>query len=421
MRQRTLWALAASVLAAACGGSNFTSVSDAGGGGDGGSSSSSGGSSGGSGSGGSSGSGSGSSSGSSSSSSGGGVGDSGPGGACDGGLTSCGGKCVDTGNDPQNCGGCGVVCNTQCVAGVCSLISADAGTPPKVGDNACLAIDATNVYWGTGLAAGSVWKVPITGGAPVQLIGGQAAPHGMASDGTTLFYGNQGTAATCTGTIESIPIGGTTSTQIAMGQCVPLDVAVDAKNVYWTNSGDGSVWQSDKTNPNPMKIAGGNGASPGYLRVDATSVYFTSASNGMGVVSRVPIGGGTVTAVTSSVPSPGHIAIDATHAYFGSRGTTTAAILAVGLNGMGANPAQTVTNLPALNGIETDGTHIWFAEATDVQPYAANTGEIHRVTVGGANDKILASKQNGPNCIAVDATSVYWIETGGGMISKTGK
>jgi hypothetical protein len=402
MRQRTLWALAASVLAAACGGSNFASVSDGGGGGDGGSSSSSGGSG----------------------SSSGRVGDSGldaPVAACDGGLTSCKGKCVDTGNDPQNCGGCGVVCNTQCVAGVCALIIADAGTPPKVGDNACLAIDATNVYWGTGLAGGSVWKVPITGGAPTQLVGGQAAPHGMASDGTTLFYGNQGTGATCTGSIESIPIGGTTPAQIASGQCVPLDVAVDAKNVYWTDSGDGSVWQSDKTNPNPMKIAGGNGAAPGYLRVDATSVYFTSAVNGTGVVSRVPIGGGTVITVTSSVPSPGHIAIDATHAYFGSRGMSTAAILAVGLNGMGANPAQTVTNLPAINGIETDGTHIWFAEAIDVQPYMANTGEIHRVTVGGANDKILASMQNGPNCIAVDATSVYWIEIGGGMIAKTSK
>jgi hypothetical protein len=78
-------------------------------------------------------------------------------------------------------------------------------------------------------------------------------------------------------------------------------------------------------------------------------------------------------------------------------------------------------NLPSINGIETDGLHIWFAEASDVQPYVPGTGEIHRVTVGGGNDKVLASKQNGPNCIAVDATSVYWIETGSGMISKTGK
>ncbi|MGH7328262.1 MAG: hypothetical protein ACREJX_07915, partial [Polyangiaceae bacterium] len=58
---------------------------------------------------------------------------------------------------------------------------------------------------------------------------------------------------------------------------------------------------------------------------------------------------------------------------------------------------------------------------SNVNPYAGGTGEIHRATVAGTSDTILASKQNGPNCIAVDATSVYWINSGGGMISKTGK
>ena len=53
--------------------------------------------------------------------------------------------------------------------------------------------------------------------------------------------------------------------------------------------------------------------------------------------------------------------------------------------------------------------------------YMANTGEIHRMTVAGQNDKVLANMQNGPNCISVDSTSVYWINSGGGMISKTGK
>ena len=43
--------------------------------------------------------------------------------SCDGGQTSCGGKCVDTSTDMNNCGGCGVVCNTACTAGVCQLIT----------------------------------------------------------------------------------------------------------------------------------------------------------------------------------------------------------------------------------------------------------------------------------------------------------
>jgi hypothetical protein len=140
------------------------------------------------------------------------------------------------------------VCNTTCTGGVCPLFPADAGAPPTVGDNACLTIDTANVYWGSGIANGAVWKVPINGGTPTQVIGSQAVPHGMASDGTNLYFADQGTAGTCTGSLQSIAVSGQGSpVSIATAQCVPLDVIVDSTTVYWTNSGDGSVWKSDKT------------------------------------------------------------------------------------------------------------------------------------------------------------------------------
>lgn len=340
---------------------------------------------------------------------------------CDGGQVSCGGQCVDTQTSAQNCGGCGIMCNTTCTAGVCQLIGStcDAGAT-TVGDNACLTIDSANVYWGTGFnAGGTVWKIPLGGGCPIQMIGGQAAPHGMASDGTTLFFADQGATAG-SGSIQSIPVSGTTATLIAMSQSTPLDVALDATNVYWTNSGDGSVWMSNKTTPNPTKLAGPNGAGhAGYLAVDATYVYFSDPS--AGVINRVPIATGSTTALTTMVSAPGHVTIDSTTLYFGSRGMTTTAILSVALNAMAATPAQVVTSLPAVNGIYTDGTSLWWAENTDVQPYMTGTGEIHRATIAGTSDTKLATKQNGPNCISVDSTSIYWIDTGGGMISKTGK
>lgn len=424
MKQGTVCVLTAALWAVACGGSSFTS-GDGGTPNDGGSSgSSSGGSSSSSSSGSSSGSGGSSGSGSSSGVVGGDASSDGPGTVCNGNLKSCGGVCVDTGSDPMNCGGCGVVCNTQCVSGVCALIAADAGAPPAVGDNACLAVDATNVYWATGLQGGSVWKVPVAGGAPTQLVGNQAAPHAVASDGTMLFFGDQGVSGTgtCTGSIEAIPVGGGgTAAIVASAQCTPMDMQVDAKNVYWSNSGDGSVWQCDKSIPNPVKLAGGNGAAQVYLRVNATDVYFTSSANGTGTVNRVPIGGGTVTQLVASVPGPAHLALDLAHVYFGSRSSTSSALLAIPFSASSGTPTQLVPNLPSINGIEADGVHVWFAEGSDVQPYVANTGEIHRVTAAGTTDAILAKNQNGPNCIAVDQTSVYWIDTGGGMISKTAK
>jgi hypothetical protein len=45
------------------------------------------------------------------------------GGSCDGGLTFCGGECVDTQNDMENCGACGNACSpltyTACFCGRC--------------------------------------------------------------------------------------------------------------------------------------------------------------------------------------------------------------------------------------------------------------------------------------------------------------
>jgi hypothetical protein len=282
-------------------------------------------------------------------------------------------------------------------------------------------VDATSVYWGTGTTGGSVWSVPIAGGTPTQVIGNQSTPHPMASDGANLFFGNQGTAGSCTGSIQRVAVGGGNATPVATGQCYPLDVVVDATNVYWTNTGDGSVWKSDKTTPNPINLVPAAGAGHAqYLRVDATNVYFTDTTGG--VVNRVPIAGGNVAALTTTgIPAPGHIAIDGTNAYFGSRSTGSAAILSIALTASAGSPSQIVKNLASINGIQSDGTSLWFAEATSVTPYQAGTGQIHRDTVAGANDTVLAMKQNGPNCISVDSTSVYWINTGGGMISKTGK
>jgi hypothetical protein len=40
-------------------------------------------------------------------------------GSCAAGQTQCSGTCVNTSNDPRNCGGCGKVCASQCYAGQC--------------------------------------------------------------------------------------------------------------------------------------------------------------------------------------------------------------------------------------------------------------------------------------------------------------
>lgn len=341
---------------------------------------------------------------------------------CNGGQVACGGKCVDTATDPMNCGGCGSVCNTQCVAGVCQLISmgCDAGNIQPVGDNACIALDSTSVYWSSGNQNGSIYKIPTAGGCPSVVVTGQSAPHAVASDGKNVYFANQGSNPT-SGTVNSVPVGGGNVTPIAMNQTFPLDIVVDNTNVYWTNSGDGSVWKSDKTTPNPMKLAGPAGQGrASHLRVDSMYVYFTDRAGG--VVNRVPIGGGNVTALTGTTPGPNYLAIDSANAYFGGGAQNQmAAAYSVPLNAMAAMPTSLVGNLARINGIDTDGTSIYFAISSTTPQYMNGNGEIHRATIKGQGDTVLAKSQNGPQCIVLDSTSVYWINSFGGMISKTGK
>lgn len=142
-----------------------------------------------------------------------------------------------------------------------------------------LTTDSANVYWtdpGIGNGNGNVWRAPIAGGsAPVNLVGGQTNPHGIAESSGTVFWGVQ----SGTGSLLSVPAtGGPPSLLNSAGMNSPGDIAVDGTNVYVCN---GSAPYIVK-----VPIAGGPATTvssrtkcSGMLAIDSTSVYFTDGSN----------------------------------------------------------------------------------------------------------------------------------------------
>jgi hypothetical protein len=89
--------------------------------------------------------------------------------------------------------------------------------------------------------------------------------------------------------------------------------------------------------------------SPGNIAVDSTSVYFTTSAftrsgdavAGGGLVAKVPIGGitdgGAPMTLASTADSPWAIAVDSTRVYFTTIGTPSSAIgnvMTVGLDGV---------------------------------------------------------------------------------------
>jgi sugar lactone lactonase YvrE len=336
---------------------------------------------------------------------------------CEAGLVDCGDSCVDTTTNPKNCGGCGVDCSGgTCSGSICQLFGgADAGCGPTpvVGDQACIGIDGKNVYWGTGLPAasgGAIYSVPITGGCPTLVVGKQANPHAVASNGTTLFWTDSDFTTNLGGIGTSDTSGGGAKMIVTAQPGHPYNIAIDATNVYFTQD-DGSVWQvaQDGSGLTSLEPAGSSlSSAAGYVVSGGGNVYFTET--GLGDVDGVPIGGGTVSMFATGQMGPRGIALDTSNIYWTD--SVSGDVLALSLTG--TTPTTLATGQAGASGMAVDAKNAYWSTQTSM-------GMIAKAPIGGGAVTTLASMQAVPGCVAVDATSIYWIDSGTKIISKTGK
>ena len=140
-----------------------------------------------------------------------------------------------------------------------------------------IALDAVNVYWGTG--DGRLMKVAKTGGTPTMLAFYQARIQSLAVDAASVYW------TTGTGDIMKTPIGGGASVAILVSQDEMADLTIDSTSVYFTTIG------YPTSNVKKMSLIGGppttlwsGAAVPEAIEVDATSVYFVTES---GVLMKV--------------------------------------------------------------------------------------------------------------------------------------
>ncbi len=337
---------------------------------------------------------------------------------CGGGYTVCTNgtpTCADLNNNANNCGACGNSCGTTgaCSFGHCVTVLAK-GVSSSLG----VAVDATSLYY-TSPADGKVYSMPLAGGTPVSLTtsgqspsayditlvggtlfwstynsggilkvpvtGGAALPvfsggqviQGIANDGTSVYWADEyaskiQTANIASGVVQTlepqpdagVPDGGAIVTS-------PTPVVVDANHIYWGNVGaTASVYQANKDGSNPMAlITGVNPSNGSWLAVDSTNVYYTVFNTG--AVLSVPIGGGTVTTLSTGESQPGPIVSDSTALYWKVTG-------AIRKYPKAGGPATTLANCANLS-------------------------------------TVSAGQCSSPNRLTVDATYVYWTDVGGAL------
>jgi hypothetical protein len=270
---------------------------------------------------------------------------------------------------------------------------------------ACLAVDASGVYWtDQGGGANKLLKVALGGGAPTTLAVGADATSCVVIDAQNAYFtsGDQ---------LMQVPLSGTGSAQaIASGQHFLGQRPLYAQGgyVWWITDVYGAVDAFNGRNA-IVRVKGGgavevmfNGVigNPGGLAVDDANFYY-SDTDGLFIQPRS--GGAGLMVGTSSIHN-NVFAIDSAHMVVAEVPAIAAGDVAVlRLDGM----ARVIVS-PTL------ATHLTIDESG---VYATQANHLVRFTLDGKQTLTLA--EAGPRAIALDAGNIYF--TDGASIQKIAK
>lgn len=276
------------------------------------------------------------------------------------------------------------------------------------GEPGNVVVDTLNVYWAQN---GQVLGMPLAGGSAVVLADQQSLPHGLAVDGTFVYW------LSTDGSVMKAPIAGGPWTELATGPVAQLfgpterGLVLDADHVYWINSAtgesDGQILKVSKNGGEITVLADGE-FHPAAIAVDSDSVYYTTFGWGFqdnpvaqGRVLRVPITGGTPTVIASGQSSPSALAVDSNSVYWANYFGNS--IMQAPLQGGAPVTLATVRGIP--DDLAIDSEHLYW-----LQDFV-NDAAVMRVSLTGGDAVELNTSAPGylePFSIALDCQHVYW-------------
>jgi hypothetical protein len=222
--------------------------------------------------------------------------------------------------------------------------------------------------------------------APTVLVSGQSSPSNIVLDATTLYF-------VAGGAIASIPIGGGPATVLVKSQSWPASLASDTNHLFWTeNSPSGAVMQSSLDGTSRVQLAS-NELWPSEIAVDATHVYWNDVNSGK--TKRAPIGGGATELVAASNNFLYDLALDSTNIYVGQNPP-------VKIPKTGGNPQPLTGAGYVPYSIAIDAGWLYCSD---------HLGGIRKVPLAGGPWTPLATQlPNAAMMVAIDATSIYWTD-----------
>ncbi|HWM88115.1 MAG TPA: hypothetical protein VNO33_19815 [Kofleriaceae bacterium] len=172
--------------------------------------------------------------------------------------------------------------------------------------------------------AGGLFRVPKTGGEPVELLGGLVHPGSIAVDAGSVFVADQ-----FTGTIWKTPVSGGPSEALATNEASPESLTQDDDRLYWSfwgrsdiydilDNDGGTIRGVAKAGGPVFEVAGGH--HPVGVAADATGIYWVdsgeAASSTDGSVYFVGAPGETPTVLSYGDPASSMMTADADFVYW---------------------------------------------------------------------------------------------------------
>ena len=346
------------------------------------------------------------------------------GGNPDGGGTDGGADVVvtcqaDLKTDLANCGACRHACtNGVCQEGLC-ILAQDLPSPRGV-------VAGAQVYVALVGGVGSIVSCPTSGCASatvgaktLTLDAGDPYPYGIAANDMYVFAADY--SSFNKGGVRRVLTSGGDFRKLPAAPDLErsYDVAIDKTSVYWTTTGSpGAIhWCNLPDCANGLQTATAAASEPELIAVAADGSIVWSDNSGS-TLKRCA--GKQACTPQLLVPdfkgSVNGLVIDGTTVYWG---TTLGEVLSCAVAGC-ANPTKLVLEAPVstIGAVAVAGTSLYWSS----MPFAptGNTvleaeGQVKACTMpkcSGADVRIIATKQHDPGSMAVDATSLYWTNSG---------
>jgi streptogramin lyase len=259
----------------------------------------------------------------------------------------------------------------------------------RQGTISSIALDDASVYF-TATASGAVGKVAKAGGVVAVIAATENAPDSLAVDGTNVYWtiGDHKT-------LRAVSRGGGAAFDLVVS---PTEysgaIATDSASVYW---GGGALMKVDADGQHLAHLAD-LPEGPRWLRVHGGEVFYLTNY----MLYRAPADGGAATQLGD------------TNYMFG---------LDVDDSGLYYAITRTISEMPLAGGQATpllaDTTGVTDGIAVDERfVYWTSSGSVLRVDKTGGALVTLATAQNQPRSVLVDADSLYWINAGDDSIVR---